>query len=177
MGRYQSKLSQEVEQYADQILSGRMLAIDPSSGSHSSLPGYALFEAGKLVDCGTVDLPQGTRALHNRLYLLRHTLQNEFDKPDLLAVEKIAPVMPSKGGSFLHANASSLIKSVGAILSCWDVPTVEPAPMTWHSMTPPEYRKNDVADACAIGWSVLITLARVRGEVEPVMSFPAGVCG
>lgn len=172
MAKYKSKLALEIEQYGEIIQAGEVLAVDPSSGSQGSLPGYALFKAGKLVDAGTIDLPRGSRPLANRLFLLRETLEKAFQKPDLLAIELISPVMPAKNGAFLHKHASSLIKAVGAILSTWDVPTLEVSPMTWHSMTPPEYKKSDVQDACMIGWAVYITLARLCGEVEPTIFLP-----
>lgn len=172
MGKYKSKLAQEVSQYSDILQNGEMLAVDPSSGSQGSLPGYALFRKGKLVDAGTIELPRGTRPLANRLFLLRDTLEKAFDKPDLLTIELISPVMPAKGGAFLHKHASSLIKSVGSILSTWDVPVLEVSPMTWHSMTPPEYKKDDVQDACMIGWAVFITLARLTGTEEPKVTLP-----
>jgi len=172
VSKYKSKLALEVEQYQDILLNGEMLAVDPSSGSSGSLPGYALFRKGQLVDAGTIELPRGTRPLSNRLYLLRNALATSFDKPDLLTIELISPVMPSKGGTFLHKNASSLIKSVGSILSTWDVPVLEVSPMTWHSMTPPQYKKDDVQDACMIGWAVFITLARLTGTEEPKVTLP-----
>lgn len=162
-----SKLAESVGQYADQLQNGYMLAIDPSSGSTSSLPGWAIFRQGKLDDAGTLELPRGTRSIANRLFLLRNALFTEFEEPDILVIEQIAPVLPSKNGAFLHKGASSLIKSVGAILSTWDVPTLEVAPMTWHSMTPPEYRKGDCVDSQMIGWAAMIVLARIRGEKEP----------
>jgi hypothetical protein len=172
--KYTSRLAQEIEQHADALQQGYVLAIDPSSGSSGSLPGYAVFRAGRLVDAGLIGLPRGTRAIANRLYLLRNALATEFEKPDVLVIELISPVMPSKNGTFLHKSAASLIKSVGAILSTWDVPTLEVSPTTWHSMTPPTYTKTDVNDAIMIGWAALITLARVRGEPEPPPpEFPA----
>lgn len=172
MAKYKSKLALEVEQYRDLVQNGEMLAVDPSSGSSGSLPGYALFRKGQLVDAGTIELPRGTRPLANRLFLLRNALATSFDKPDLLTIELISPVMPSKGGAFLHKNASSLIKAVGAILSTWDVPVLEVSPMTWHSMTPPTYKKDDVQDACMIGWAVFLTLARLNGTQEPDIVLP-----
>jgi len=167
-----SQLAQNIEAHAELLLQGTLLAIDPSSGSAGSLPGYALFKGGRLVDAGTLELPR-SGPLANRLFLLRDTLAKEFDRPDLLAVELISPVMPSRKGIFLHKNSSSLIKAVGAVLSCWDCPVVEVAPVTWHSMTPPHYQKSDAADACAIGGACFITLARVRGEPEPAMLMPS----
>jgi hypothetical protein len=175
MAKYKSKLALEVEQYQDILANGEMLAVDPSSGSQGSLPGYALFRKGQLVDAGTIELPRGSRPLANRLFLLRETLEKAFQKPDLLTIELISPVMPAKGGAFLHKHASSLIKAVGSILSTWDVPVLEVSPMTWHSMTPPEYKKGDIADACMIGWAVYLTLARVQGEKDPPIHLPEEV--
>lgn len=166
MAKYTSRLAQDVGQYAETIRRGSLLAIDPSSGSSGSLPAYALFQAGKLVDVGTIEIPRSGQ-LHNRLFLLREALQREFKKPDILAVEWISPVMPSKGGQFLHKHAASLIKAVGAILSCWDCPTLEPSPSTWHAIAPAGYQKSDERDAVMIGMAVFTTLARVTGTPEP----------
>lgn len=178
MAKYTSKLAQEIEQYADLLKHGVLLAIDPSSGSAGSLPGYALFKQGVLQDCGLISLPRGTRAISNRLYLLRESLLTEFKKPDILAVEYIAPVFPTKNGGFLHKSASSLTKSVGAIMSTWDVPVIEPAPTTWHALVreamvkrgedPTKYPKSDVNDAIAIAMAAFITLARALGEPDPI---------
>lgn len=164
--KYKSKLAGEVGQYETQLRAGTALAIDPSSGSAGSLPGFALFKAGQLVDAGTIQIPR-TGHIGNRLFKLREALVTEFEKPDILIVELIAPVMPSKNGNFLHKSAAALIKSVGAILSAWDVPILEVSPTTWHSMTPPDYVKGDCLDAQMIGWAAFVVLARVLGEPEP----------
>ena len=167
-----SRLAQEVGKFQTEIQQGYMLAIDPSSGSSGSLPGFAIFEAGKLVDAGTISLPRGTKQIHSRLFLLRDTLEKEFKKPDILAVEWIAPIFPGAKNAFFQKSASSLMKSVGAIMSVWDCPVIEPAPTTWHTMTPPGYEKNDANDACMIGNAALIVLARVLGETEPKVQLP-----
>jgi hypothetical protein len=170
--KYTSKLAQEVGKFQEEVQKGYMLAIDPSSGSQGSLPGFAVFKAGRLVDAGTISLPRGTRHIGSRLFLLRDTLEKEFEKPDILAVEWIAPVFPGAKNAYFQKSASSLMKSVGAIMSVWDSPVVEPAPTTWHTMTPPNYEKNDTNDACMIGNAVLITLARILGEPEPAVQLP-----
>jgi len=175
MSKYKSKLAQEVVQYEALLRGGTLLAIDPSSGSAGSLPGYALFQKGQLVDAGTIQLPRHGRHIANRLWQLRECLLTAFDKPDILAVEWIAPVFPARkagpGGApqFLHKSASALMKSVGAIMSVWDVPCIEPAPTTWHTMTPPGYVKNDANDAQMVGWCALTVLARVLGQPDPII--------
>lgn len=167
--KFRSKLSLEVAQYEQQLKHGTLLAIDPSSGSAGSLPGYALFKAGQLVDAGVIGIPRGTKQIANRLWQLRESLVTEFQKPDILAVEWIAPVIPTAKGTFLHKSASALIKSVGAIFSAWDVPVIEPSPVTWHSMVPADYKKTDTKDAVAVGWCALVVLARALGEPDPPM--------
>jgi hypothetical protein len=180
--RYKSKLALEVAQYEEQLKFGTVLALDPSSGSAGSLPGFALFKAGQLVDAGLITIPRSGGKIANRLWQLRESLLTEFPKPDLLAIEWIAPVFPAKmkGGQpqYLHKSASALMKSVGAIMSVWNAPVVEPSPTTWHRLvdevlTPLglTYVKSDTRDAVAIGWSALVTLARVLGEADPPMPY------
>ena len=171
MAKHKSKLAEEIVKYADLLQEGYMLALDPSSGSAGSLPGYAIFKKGKLQDAGTIGLPRGTRAIHNRLWLLRNALETEFEKPDILAVEWIAPVIPTGRGTFLHKSAAALIKSVGAILAVWDVPVIEPTPAAWHSMAPAGYQKTDARDAQMVGWCALTTLARELGQPDPSIWF------
>lgn len=169
VSKYRSKLAMDIAQYEVQLRTGTLLAIDPSSGSAGSLPGYALFKQGQLVDAGVIGIPRGTRQIANRLWQLREALSTEFQKPDILAVEWIAPVIPTAKGTYLHKSAAALIKSVGAILSTWDVPVIEPSPAAWHSMVPKDYQKTDVKDAVAVGWCALVTLARVLGQEDPPM--------
>lgn len=164
--KYKSKLAGEIAQYETQLRGGVALAIDPSSGSAGSLPGFALFKAGRLVDAGVIEIPR-TGHIGNRLFKLREALLTEFKRPDILIVELIAPVMPAKNGNFLHRSAAALIKSVGAILSTWDVPIIEVSPVTWHSVTPSDYVKGDCMDAQMIGYAAQVVLSRVLGEQEP----------
>lgn len=175
MGKYVSKLAQNVTKYTDLIREGYLLCIDPSSGSHGSVPGYAVFRKGKLEDMGVVELPRGNRHIANRLFLLRNTLEKSFEKPDILVVELISPIMPSGGGGWKGGRMKAtgqLMKSVGAILSQWDAPVLEVSPITWHTMTPPGYVKDDPSDAAMLGNAVYITLARALGETEPEVQLP-----
>jgi hypothetical protein len=165
--KYKSQLSQDVVTYADIIMEKSMLCLDPSSGSSGSVPGYALFKAGVLVDAGTVALPRGTRSIQNRLYLLRKALEAEFEQPDILNIEKIG--IHAGAAKFVHKGTMSLIKSVGTCISVWDCPTIETAPMTWHSLLPKTgYVKTDSHDAVCLGLAALTLLARHQGMPDPV---------
>ena len=167
---YKSKLSQEVSQYADQLLSGYCICIDPSSGSQGSVPGYAIFRGGKLDDAGTIELPRGSRVLSNRLFLLQQALRTEFEQPDLLIVEGVPMVMGSTGGGNFHRGNGALIKAVGATIATWDCPILEPTPMAWHALLKGDqkasYVKTDANDAVMLGYCCLTHLARSRGEAD-----------
>lgn len=155
----QSRLVRELPNHFDILETGTMLAIDPSSGSQGSLPGYALFKAGKLEDCGILRLPPGSRTLSNRLYLL-HQAMSQFPQPDVLALELISPIGVGRN----VVGQASLIKACGVIQSVWDVPILEVAPVTWKRFVPTNYVKSDVADACMIGLCVYQVMASLRGD-------------
>lgn len=132
-----------------------MLAIDPSSGSEKSQPGYAIYQAGELVDSGLVRIHYGDH-IANRLYRLQKTLKEEFKQPDILVTEHLAPFMGEGKGSFFSTrNVISLHQSVGVIMSVWDVPVLVVSPRSWHALTPDNYLKSDENDAIMLGWTAL----------------------
>ena len=150
-----SRLDQAISKHIEKIETGTLLAIDPSSGSEKSQPGYALFKQGKLVDSGLVRIRPGVE-LSNRLYNLSKSLREDFDQPDLLVTEHLAPFMGEGKGSFFSTrNVISLHQSVGVIMSIWDVPVLTVSPRSWHALTPDNYLKSDENDAIMIGWTVL----------------------
>jgi len=150
-----SKLDQAVSQYAERILNGPLLAIDPSSGSEKSQPGYAIYHRAQLVDSGLLNIKWGD-AVHNRLYRLAKSLREEFEQPDLLITEHLAPFMgEGKGAFFSTRNVISLHQSVGVIVSTWDVPVLAISPRSWQSVAPDNYLKSDENDAIMLGWTAL----------------------
>ena len=153
-----SKIEEAIAPIKATILSGRVLAIDPSSGSKESMPGYCLFEAGKFVDSGTIRI-EYRQSLQLRLYSLRDTLQREFvpEKPDVLVVENIAPMFGGADGRSFGATKSvlSLHKSVGVTISCFNCPLVEVSPMSWRKQIPNGYLKSDESDAIMMALTVL----------------------
>lgn len=144
-----------------------MLAIDPSSGSENSQPGYALYEGGELVDSGYISIGKGDR-ISGRLYRLARSLREEFREPDVLVTENIPPFMgPSaggaRGGNYGSKAVIHLHQSIGVVMSVWDVPVVSVTPRTWRSMVPPMYTKTDEADAIMLGWAALQTGRKMAG--------------
>jgi hypothetical protein len=137
-------------------LMGRVLSIDPSSGSASSKPGFAYFEGGVLKELGDLNIPGGI-PLWLRLKQLGQELRANWPNVDVLIIENIPPFMASKGRGgkeWRNAGVVNLHKSIGAILASVEATTfVEVTPMTWHKFAAKDipaqswYEKCDALDA------------------------------
>lgn len=143
--------------HAELILSGTILAIDPSTGSKSSMPGYALFVKGKLKECGIIEVDPSLSKT-KRLSEINRTLREDFNIPDILACEYIPPVKYGRGGM----NSISLMglqRAIGATMAAFpDSELIEVATKFWmthHNWK--EWKKGDVDDAIAIGMAVINT--------------------
>lgn len=160
----ESALDRYVTPYVQELLTGKVLAIDPSSGSVESSPGYALYTAGVLTEAGTLDIGTGGHA-HKRFYELRKTLMEEFECPDVLVIENIAPMMSHK---FMGAGVLNLHRAVGVVLSCFPVPVVWISPVHWQKNVNREtYPKSDVNDAILLGFTAIKQAAFLQGRVCP----------
>lgn len=161
-----SKLSDSIEPLTSLVLSGHLLAIDPSSGSRQSLPGYAIFKAGHLVDSGKIEI-QYKEDLHRRLFYLSKILREQFERPDILITENVPPVMLGKG--FFNKSMLSLQKSIGVVISCFDCPLIEVAPVSWRQHIPENYNKTDEADAIMMGLTCLRVASTFTGvPAQPI---------
>jgi len=150
-----SKLEQSIREHTAPLLNGTVLAIDPSSGSQHSQPGYAIYKAGQLVDSGLVRIRSGDH-ISNRLYRLAKSLREDFEEPDLLVTENIPPFMgEGPGAAFATRNVISLHQSVGVIMSVWSVPVLQVSPRSWRSLIPDNYVKSDENDAIMLGWTAI----------------------
>lgn len=151
------KLYQEVSRLKSPLIYGTVLSIDPSIGSSSSSPAWAIYRSGELVDSDTIftggshlELWQRARNLGDILRMLCN--ENHVD---VLVYEDI----PATSGFNQNAIAS-LLKAVGIVLACSKsshVLGVHPA--SWKNYVRPEYTKGDKEDAIEIG-HVVISLAR-----------------
>jgi len=160
-----TSLERDLGPVLGQALNGTVLAIDPSSGSANSQPGYAIFKAGQLLDSGLVRIRSGDH-ISNRLYRLARTLRDEFEAPELLVTENIPPFMgDGPGAQFATRNVISLHQSIGVVMSVWDVAVVQVSPRTWRSRVPDNYLKSDENDAIMIGWSAIQTARELNGEL------------
>lgn len=157
-----SALERDVSPLISEILEGRILAFDPSSSSASSSPGYSLWEKGILLESGTLELPHGI-PLHERLYNLREDIVKEFETPDLLMVERIAPMFAGSAGKFAGQPASviALHRSIGVIMSSFKTKILEISPVQWRRNVEDDYPKSDSNDATMIGFCAVKEASRL----------------
>lgn len=144
---------------------GIVIAVDPSVGSSSSMPGWAVYYSGKCTNSGTLEL-NPTDPIHIRLRSLVYQLRklHEAFQPDVLVYEEI-PAQRYGGGGNAGAHAS-LLKAVGAILSTSGTDyVVGLQPVSWKPMARDTYVKGDREDAIEIGW-IAIQEAKRIGEIE-----------
>ena len=158
-----TNLQKQSERLLPALLEGRILAIDPSSGSKESMPGYAIFHAGQLIDSGLIEVKIG-RELNARLFSIGECLRTQFEAPDVLAVEHIPPFMRGSGFS---KSIVSLQRAIGVIIGSIDRPLVEVPPITWHKLTPVGYVKSDEKDAVMIGYAAIWTACMMSGLPPP----------
>lgn len=149
------------------LINGLVVSIDPSVGSSSSMPGYAVYRQAKLVESGTFPLnPKDSVPV--RLRVLANHLRKLYVKypADVLVFEDIPSLRQGGGNANAHA---SLLKAVGAILSV-PGPThyVGIMPVSWKRQVSEHYQKGDESDAIEIGRIVL----DLACEVEYTMTHP-----
>lgn len=148
------------------LLEGVVVAIDPSIGSNSSMPGWAVSRAGKRVASGVFEIDPGA-SVGKRLQSLSNHLRKLYNRydPDLVVYEDIAP--RRYGGGSAHAH-SSLLKSVGAILSVAG-PTehIGLRPTIWTRYKRSTYVKGDEADAIEILYVALETAREIVENDAP----------
>ena len=147
----------EVAKVSRQVKAGKLLAIDPSSGGWDpktrtqSTPGYALWEAGKFIESGTIELCRGNACA--RLADLYACLTREFPDVDVLVLEKLR-------GRMVH---HVLHWAVGATVAAVPAPILIEVPIVfWKALakTKPNYVKADDSDAELMG-EVVLRLANV----------------
>jgi hypothetical protein len=142
----------QIAELTAELLEGTVVCIDPSIGSTSSMPGWAVYRKTVLLASGifridnTWSTPERLKHLHR--YLL--DLYAEYPPPDVLVYEDIPARRQGRGNAAGHA---SLLKAVGAILAApGPVGHVGLMPISWKSMARDTYRKSDEADAIEMGW-------------------------
>jgi Holliday junction resolvasome RuvABC endonuclease subunit len=160
-----SRVYSEVRDNLTLLLKGRVLAIDPSIGSTSSMPGWAYYNAGELIESGILEI-NPKQSVWDRLQDLSRLVRQLYKRfdIDILIYEDIPSQRQGGGNANAHA---SLLKAQGAIMS---VPGprayVGIFPVSWKRMVRPTYVKSDEADAIEIGYIVL-EIAKYISEKDP----------
>lgn len=135
-----------IKKYTTELLEGRVLAVDPASGS-SSMPGWAYYTGGILMESGVIQVKPHL-PLNRRLFLIAQVLAKELPKPDVFVIEDIRRIRGVFGGSSVDV----LMKSIGAIMSAVDCERfLEISPLVWKKYVTAEYEKSDENDAIWIG--------------------------
>lgn len=149
-----SAIQQFANKHSKQILEGRFLAIDPSSGSRQSLPGYAIYNKGQLEEAGVIEIGAG-QDLSVRLHELLETLQNDFTGLDLVCIEQI-PLVSFGKGKPMGRSMRNLQRSIGVTQAVFgNLPVCEMPIRSWKARAPAEYVKTDDQDAIAIGFALI----------------------
>jgi len=157
--RAKSKLLGDIKLYRGLILEGRLLSIDPSCGSSSSLPGYAIYEQGKLIESGVINVTL-SHNLNARLKGIGEVI-SQFPDIDITVVEEVPSA--ARGWQRSVTGHASLLKAVGMCIACSPSPyTISVDARIVAKYRPDGYVKSDEEDAKLIG-AVAIKLA---GEVE-----------
>lgn len=161
-----SKTYQKVKAVKDLVLQGKLLCIDPSTGSQSSEPGYAWYENGRLVESGVIDVD--TTANRNvRLYEIARCIREDFEQPDILVVEYIPPVTYKGGIRMNKVSLMALQKAIGAIIGARPVEHLLEIPAaSWRAWKPDNYVKSDEMDAVCLGLCA-IGLANLAENEKP----------
>jgi len=160
-----SKAYQNIEDNLQGILEGMVISIDPSIGSSSSMPGWAIYRAGQYVSSGIFEIPVH-KSLPDRLRTLANHVRKLYNDypPDVLVYEDIPAQRYGMGNAVAHA---SLLKALGAILS---VPGpdgyVGIMPVSWKKLVRDTYEKGDEADAVEIGYVVIECAGQIRYNKE-----------
>lgn len=131
----------------DLITKGKLISIDPASGG-KSLPGFAVFNNGKLVQKGFIELPSKMPVAY-RLRVLYSKLSVLVEDADVLAIEEIR-------GNMGHV---FLLWSVGVAVCAIKCKVLIEVPINvWRALAKadPLYQKADDEDAYLIGKALIV---------------------
>lgn len=158
-----SKAYQAIRECTFPLQHGIVIAIDPSIGSSSSMPGYAIYKAGELLGSGIFELDLAKDRPH-RLQQLAYMLRKLYTtwKPDVLVYEEVPAMRHGFGNAVSHA---SLLNAVGVVLSISGPDYfVGIMPVSWKGQVRSTYAKGDEADAIEFGWIAIQEAARIEKQ-------------
>lgn len=146
-GKAVDKFKKQLLAVTDQVLQGRVLAVDPASGGTSN-PGWAMFYKGEYQASGELDIMDKKKSVQQRLNDLLSIVEIGFSNPppDVLVIEQIR-------GSRAHVY---LKWSVGVVVAGVRSSVMLECPINlWKAIVPEDYEKTDEADATYIGMAIV----------------------
>lgn len=129
------------------------------------MPGYAIFNEGQLEESGIIQVNPADRR-NQKLFSITESLYNEFDEPDVLAIENVPPVQFNRASKMSPWSITATQRAIGAIVSCFNCEYVEVAPAAWQRYKPVNYQKTDEYDAITIGLCVIAIAKDIKKETE-----------
>ena len=146
-----------IRKHIDTILNGVVLAVDPSSGSANSMPGFAVYSQGELLLSGTVKI-NAKANVYNRLQELYLKITELLAcPPDLLLIEQVNKQMSHQYLQF----------AIGVTIAAAKAPdTIEVPICIWKSVAKKEvgYAKSDSFDAVMIGKAAVLLAKREHNK-------------
>lgn len=154
----------ELENARKLLLKGNVLSVDPSIGSLSSMPGYAVYQAGTLYASGTLIVdPKGTKWERlKEVYRLLRNISKQYTI-DVCVYEQV-PVSAHGGRS--QVSHASLLMAVGVTMAAVDARAfIGIPPVSWKKHVSTNYQKGDEQDAIEMG-RIVIEMAVVMEQQE-----------
>jgi hypothetical protein len=151
----------EVRKHADKILTGTLIAIDPSSAG-SSNPGFSIRRGGELISSGEIKLTGAKLPVLDRLELIYEAaMQLTPEAPTIFAIEMI------RGAG--HFSPYQLHWSIGALLAAKRRAIAIEVPLVaWKAVAKADahYFKGDAQDAEKIGECLVLLAQRHKDSLE-----------
>lgn len=155
------------------ILEGRMLVLDPSSGSYEHSPAYSMWERGKLVDAKAIPVPGkyiGRAQLKfHRAHHISSWMRDNLPAVDICVVECTRDEPDSKTvmQSFVTLKGIEMTMAAAAVPRVLeDLYYIALHPTTWRLGMPADYVKDDIQDSIQIGQTVIAMAIRAAISVE-----------
>lgn len=156
-----------IKKIAKFIAEGNVLSIDPSCGSASSLPGWAHYQAGVLVNSGVIKVDI-TQDLYHRLKVIADEVKTlSFNCNASVLVYEDIPT--GKFGRFgmNKTSVASLQRALGATMGASMADhSIGIRPNVWKKLARPSYKKGDERDAIEMGY-IICKVAREILDDKP----------
>ncbi len=179
----EEKCKEKLVLHKEAILTGTVICIDPSCGSESSMPGWAIYQMGKLVSAGTIELPY-RKSLQIRLRTLHEELQKFLSlAPNVILLEEVpVKAIVIRGIKMKDKSHNSLMQSIGVVKAAMpmELPVIDVPASLWSRISrtkgwaasKEKHEKGDALDAIRIGMAALhilgaeVTVDIGQGETE-----------